>query len=149
VNHLKKCLLLAGLLGLVALSCAVAQEISPVNDKDINVLDYKDLEYPAIAVTSHTEGVVVIRVTLDHNGRVSDAVVISGASLLTPQSLENAKNWRFQPNHENAAVIVYDFRIRGACHAGSVGSQMVFYPPNHAQITACPQPPCCTAAPHP
>ncbi len=132
------------LIGLVLASTfgrAVAQQETTINDKDISVSDYEDLNYPNIAVISHIQGVVVVRVKLDDHGRVLDAVALSGASLLTGPSVENAKKWRFEPNSKKGAVIVYNFRIEGACHYHRPSSLMIFYPPNFVEITACPSPP--------
>jgi TonB-like protein len=135
-------LFLTGLLVLADLSCALGQKDGAIADKDINVIDYKDLSYPAIAVLAHVQGVVVVRLKLDDQGKVLDAEALSGAHLLTGPSVDNAKRWRFEPNSEKAAVIVYNFRIEGACHySGGSSSQVIFYPPNLAAITACPGPP--------
>jgi hypothetical protein len=132
------------LLGFIAPTRALAQQARAINDRDINVMDYEDLEFPAIAVTAHVEGAVVVRLKLDDQGKVLGAEALSGPSLLTHQSVENAKKWRFRPNSEKAAIIVYNFRIEGACHPvrqGGSASQMIFYPPNFAAITVCPPPP--------
>jgi TonB family protein len=116
---------------------AVAQQEPVVHDKDIRVVDFVDLTYPMIADSAHTQGVVVVRVKLDDSGKVVQAEAISGADLLIRASVDNAKQWRFEPNSQKAAVIVYNFRIEGFCHPGAAGSQMIFYPPNLAEITAC------------
>ncbi len=139
-HSLKKWACLSALLGVSALSGYPAQQVKTLNDKDIKVIDYADLRYPGVAITAHVEGVVVVRVTLDKNGNVSEANALSGADILVKSSLENARKWRFEPNPENAAIIIYNFRLRGACHQSGVASQMIFYPPNFAEITACPTP---------
>jgi hypothetical protein len=62
-------------------------------------------------------------------------VAISGQDVLIPVCLANVKRWRFQPNAENAAVIVYNFRmIEGSSKSGA--SQFIFQGPNFATITA-------------
>jgi TonB family protein len=134
-------LLMFGALGCVF---AQSQKDRTIYDKEISVLDYEDLVFPAIAATAHVEGVVVVRIELDDNGKVLDAEALSGPDLLVHQTVENARKWRFKPNPKHAAIIVYNFRIEGVCHSvrqGSSFSQMIFYPPNFAAITACPTPP--------
>jgi TonB family protein len=108
-----------------------------VDDKDINVVDFEDLRYPSVAQSINNQGVVVVRATLDDQGKITNAVAISGAALLIHACLENVRKWRFEPNSEKSVVIVYDFRIKGACHPDSVSSQLVFYPPNFVSITGC------------
>jgi TonB family protein len=139
-DKFKKWALLTALLAGCTLSCYPAQQIHTIDDKDVKVIQYSDLGYPAIAVLARIEGVVVVRVTLDGNGKVLGADAVSGATTLAASSVANVQKWRFEPNPEKAAVIVYNFRIRGNCHAEGVHSQMVFYPPNFAEITACPGP---------
>jgi TonB family protein len=112
-----------------------AQQNDTVKDKDIRVVDFVDLEYPPLARTAHLQGVVVVRATLDDHGKVVDAVAISGQDVLIPACLANVKRWRFRPNTENAAVIVYNFRmIEGSSKSGA--SQFIFQGPNFATITA-------------
>jgi len=95
--------------------------------------------YPA--VRAHIQGVVVVRLKPEDQGKVPDAEAHSGASLLTGPSVENARKWRFEPNTQKAGVIVYNFQIKGECHYyGGESSQVSFYPPNLAAITACNDP---------
>lgn len=132
------------LLILIAASCVTATQPGTIDNKDIHVIDYEDTYLPPIALLAHVEGVVVVRVKLDNHGKVTDAEALSGPSLLTYGSVENAKKWTFQPNSQKAAIIVYRFRFEGDCHPASNGgftSQMILFPPNFAEITACPVPP--------
>lgn len=132
---------LIGFLMLAALSRTPGQQVGgTIDDKGINVADFEDLTYPAIAVIAHVQGVVVVRVRLSDQGKVLDAVALSGAQLLTGPAIDNAKKWRFEPNSQKAAVIVYNFRIEGICHDGAAASHMIFYPPNFATITDCARP---------
>ncbi len=140
----KLCVALGILLELIVLPCIVAAQTGTIYNKDIHVVDYKDMQFPAMALTVRDEGIVVVQVKLDNQGKVTDAEALSGPSLLTYGSVENAKKWRFEPNPPKAAIIVYRFRIEGDCHVGPYGgapSQMIFFPPNFAEITVCPVPP--------
>ena len=88
-----------------------------MNDEDLKVVHFEDLRYPPLGRLERIQGVVVVRVKLDEKGNVVEPEAISGAKLLIPESLANAKKWSFQPNSEKAAVIVYNFRLTsGYCH---------------------------------
>lgn len=109
----------------------------PLHDEDVKLASFEDLAYPLLARRAKVQGVVVVKATLDENGRVVGASAISGANLLIPDVLENAKKWTFRPNSRHSAVIVYDFRIdEGACH-DALKSLFLLKHPNLASITAC------------
>ena len=108
-----------------------------VKDESIKVLDFEELRYPLPARLSHVQGVVVVKLKLNDSGDVVDAIALSGAKDLIPESLANAKKWRFRPSSQKAAVIVYRFTIEsGLCH-GAAPSNFMFYPPNFASVTSC------------
>jgi len=121
---------------LIITSYAQAQDARTISDTNIEAVHIEDLSYPALA-SRFTQGVVVVRVKLDKEGKVVDAAALSGSTLLTRASAQNAKKWRFRPNSESAAIVVYDFRIKGSCVPGHPSSQMIFYPPNFVTITVC------------
>ena len=135
--RLKKWAMLVVVLAACALSSA--NQDHPLDDKDIKLIDYADFGYPAIGVTARIEGVVVVRVTLDQNGKVLTADALSGAPYLVSASVENAKQWRFKTT-SGTAIIVYNFRLTGTCHEGGGRSQLFVYPPNFVDIIACPAP---------
>jgi hypothetical protein len=113
-----------------------AQLGESINDDDILVMGFNELDYPFSAMSSGAEGVVVVRVKLDNAGRVLEAVALSGRDELVPDSLANVKTWRFHPNLDHAAVVVYSFRrARGSCKSAS--SFFTLERPNLATITAC------------
>jgi TonB family protein len=133
----KRIPIVAGLLLITSLSTARAQRDTTISDKDVNVTDFADLAYPPIAATASVQGVVVVRVRLDDQGKVVDALAVSGSPLLISASVRNARRWRFEPNSQKAAIIVYNFRVEGMCPDDGASSHMVLYPPNLAAITAC------------
>lgn len=138
--NLSKIVLPVAIMLLMLPTLSTAQQTDTINDKDIKVIDYVDFGYPAIGVTAHIEGVVVVRVTLDRNGRVLTADALSGAPILVAASVDNVKHWRFEANSSSTAIIIYNFRLRGSCHEGGLGNQLIFYPPNFMEVTACPTP---------
>jgi hypothetical protein len=62
--------------------------------------------------------VVVVRVTLDQDGRVRDSAAISGPESLIADCIANSKKWRFQAGSGKTAVILYQFKIEGLCISG-------------------------------
>jgi TonB family protein len=128
--------LAAGLLAMTPLGQIHAQD-TPIGDEDIKVRDFESLKYPALALQTSYQGVVVVRVKLDDDGKVSAAVAISGHKLLIPDCLANVKKWRFQPNSRHAAVIVYNFRLSHAAQCKSAGSFFTIEAPNFVTIIDC------------
>jgi TonB family protein len=118
-----------------------AQQDATVKDSDMTVSEFEDIGYPPLARQTLTQGVVVVRVRLDKDGKVIDAVALSGSEFLTDASVANAKKWRFQPNAQRAAIIVYNFRMpRAACSSKTVLSFSMLQAPNFVTITGCEVP---------
>jgi|SRR4029077_9318194 TonB family protein len=113
-----------------------ATQEGTISDKEIKVVDFADLEYPALARTAHIQGIVVVRANLDDKGKVVEAVAISGTDVLIPACLDNAKKWRFQPNPRKTVVIVYNFRMTSAVSKSGC-SHFMLEAPNFATITSC------------
>ena len=125
------------------MSCSSAQQDQPVNDEGISVSSFEEMHYPVLARAARRESMVVVQVKLDDDGKVVTARAISGSKMLIPDSLANARKWRFHPNSDATAVIIYEFHlVEGKCDLGRNGL-FVFRVPNVATITACemqPQP---------
>jgi TonB family protein len=130
---------LTGLLTVGTVGHSVAQHDQAIADKDIRVLDFEEMRYPPIARAARIQGVVVMYVTLDESGRVKQARAISGADLLVRDCLPNVKKWRFQPNDQRSAVVVYHFEMPGA-ECKSASSFFMFRGPNLATIIGCDVP---------
>jgi TonB family protein len=99
--------------------------------------------YPALARAARRESTVVVQVKLDDDGKVVTARAISGSKMLIPDTLSNIRKWRFHPNSNKTAFVIYEFHlVEGKCDLGRNGL-FVFKEPNVATITACemqPQP---------
>jgi len=111
---------------------------SPLNPLDIQVVHFEEMKYPAIAQRApfSSEGVVVIQISLDEQGKVSEAKVISGNPLLVPDALANIKKWQFSSTKEKTGIIVYNFRrILGQC--GSLTSLFALQHPNFVTVMGC------------
>ncbi len=129
--------LFLGSLMLVLLASRAAARNEPVHDADINVIHFEALKYPHLAWQTRSVGLVVIRAKLDKEGKVVDAEAISGNPILIPDSLENIKKWRFQPNKQGAVVIVYNFRILSADCAEDNQRFFTLELPNFVTVSAC------------
>jgi TonB family protein len=114
-----------------------AQQGGTLSDRDVKVDSFQELIYPPLARNAHIQGTVVVRVKLDHQGRVAEAVAISGPELLILDCITNVKKWRFEPNASETAVIVYNFTIlEGRCNSDS--SLFILQGANLATIITCP-----------
>jgi|HubBroStandDraft_2_1064218.scaffolds.fasta_scaffold55123_2 TonB family protein len=131
-------LLAAGLLAATPHSCIQAQGDETISDKDINVIEYETPGYPALALQSRIQGIVVVRARLDAVGKVIEATALSGSQYLLPEAVANAKKFQFQPNSQKAVVVVYHFKLsQGRCKFPSGFSELEAR--NLVTITACPR----------
>jgi TonB family protein len=105
-----------------------------IPDEEIKPVYFEPLNYPLTARITHVQGTVVLMAKIDAKGNVVSADAISGAKSFIPETISNAKKWRFQPNPTGSVVIVYDFRIEGLCQL-PCPSHFTFRPPNTATIS--------------
>ena len=108
-----------------------------VNDKDVEVLSFEDLRYPPLAAQARIAGIVVVQAKLDEKGAVVEASAVFGHPMLVPVGLDNVKQWKFRPNAERLAVVVYNFKM--ACSGDGYNQdlrQFVLELPNLAIATA-------------
>lgn len=75
-------------------------------------------EYPAEAKRDRAQGTVLVTVTIDPTGKVSDARARCGYTVLRKSSVEAAKRWKFTPTTlsgkpvEVTGTIVFNFELR-------------------------------------
>jgi len=105
-----------------------------VFDERVRISSFVELEYPLAARLKQAQGAVVVRVTLDANGKVTNAIGLSGPESLVAPAIANARLWQFQTTTGPTAVLVYQFLIRGLCQQ-ACRSQFLFTPPNLSTIT--------------
>jgi TonB family protein len=116
----------------------VRAENATINYKDVEAVDFEEMKYPLLAqyAPSHSEGIVVVQVRVNDEGKVADATVLSGNFLLVPDTLANIRKWHFRSRGGKAAIIVYDFRrLTGECRATS--SVFTFQRPNLVTVLGC------------
>ena len=97
---------------LVVLSESIGgQEMPTMGNGDVRIISFERLRYPSAALAEFAQGVVVVRANLDRDGAVAEASAVSGSALLAPAAVENVKRWRFEPNTQRTAVVVYNFSV--------------------------------------
>ncbi|MGH9711865.1 MAG: TonB family protein [Candidatus Acidiferrales bacterium] len=95
--------------------------------------------YGRVARAAHVVGVVVLSVTIDPEGKVIQAELVSGSPLLSNDAIENVRSWIFKrPEHSPVVQrIVYEYRMEG--EASEVGiSNATFDLPDHVRIVVNP-----------
>jgi TonB family protein len=108
--------LVLGVLVLASPDQALPQQGQTDAGAEVEVISFEAVTYPPLGWQARIEGVVVVRVTLDADGKVTDAVALSGHGIFVPFSLENVRKWRFRPDAQRTAVIVYNFKLlAGRC----------------------------------
>ena len=79
-------------------------------------------EYPPLPRSARIQGVVEVKCTLDSNGNVTAADVISGHKLLTGPARENALRWRFErvskEGQGSSVILKYAFLLEGELQDG-------------------------------
>ena len=79
----------------------IATEPIPVtvraNVTPASVIEQVNPEYPPQARAANVEGEVVLRATIDKEGKISDVQVLAGDELLSPAAVEAVRKWRYKP----------------------------------------------------
>ena len=63
-------------------------------------------KYPPMAITLGASGTVIVRATIDRQGRVVDARVVESVHLLDQTTIDAVKQWRFEPSTVPEAGVV-------------------------------------------
>jgi TonB family protein len=87
-----------------------------------SILYRPSLAYPLSAARSRTAGTVVLDLTLDSNGRVADARVVSGPQELRHVALQSALTWRYAPGANTADTVKasIDFGLPASATADAI-----------------------------
>lgn len=125
---------------LTVFATSVGGQEQSTDDKNIQVTTFRDLAYPSLARVAGLQGTVVVRVSLDDEGKVVEAATISGSPLLAIDSIANVKTWTFRPNATNSAIIIYNFVILPGICSDRAGSLFVLQGRNVATILTCRAP---------
>jgi TonB family protein len=67
--------------------------------------------YPPIAQNARVTGIVVLEVSVDAKGAVTDSRLLTGVPLLTQAAVDHSKRWQFHPVERRRGIIVYEFAL--------------------------------------
>src|SRR5262249_11854781 len=78
-----------------------------------NLVRRPSMTYPAEALQKRIEGPLFVELTVNANGEVTDAHVISGPDELRKSVLQSVLQWRYAPENTptRTAVVTVDFRL--------------------------------------
>lgn len=77
----------------------------------VRVLHQVNPVYPPLAMASHQQGKVVIRMVIDEQGLPVDVQAISGLPSLQVPALRAARQWRFEPARQNGEAVSATFLL--------------------------------------
>ena len=106
-------LLMTGWLAVRSFPLQGAPQVS-VQQGDSNLLHRAPVEYPAEAREKRIEGQVVLAVSIDEKGNVSDAYVITGPEELRKAALQSVLLWHYSPGQMTLPAktqVTIDFRL--------------------------------------
>ncbi|MCU1243957.1 MAG: ferric siderophore transporter, periplasmic energy transduction protein TonB [Candidatus Acidoferrum typicum] len=96
-------------------TCKISQNLRPIKSDPGTYTDE--------ATRKSVEGIVVLCVTIDGNGRVIDVNALSGPSELFQPSIDAAKQWRFEPPQRPPAAtkVEMNYSLTKPCPDGGKG----------------------------
>jgi TonB family protein len=131
---MRRVLLLALLFAMAAFSSA--DEPQSILPKHIQAP-----RYPVIAKTAHIEGEVAVQVTLDADGKVSDALALALPNLLDRSCVESVRLWTFDrpPMAPFKETVFCDYKLNAARKNAPSEPLVLFDLPNRVTIVATPE----------
>jgi TonB family protein len=92
---------------LLCVHAAGAQDLRQISPEEARQHIVKRVEpaYPSDAEMARIQGKIVVRVTIDEHGNVTEEKAISGHPLLVKAALTAAKQWKFQPFTQGVETI--------------------------------------------
>ena len=94
--------------------CAPGSNAEPSADDNIEKFAVKRVQppYPPLAQKYKIEGMVVVQVTVERDGKVGKAEFVSGNSLFRSVSLDAAKRWEFKRPEGDSLQGTIHFRFK-------------------------------------
>jgi TonB family protein len=115
-----------------------AQVRSPQDD--VPITSYGDVpRYPRIAKGTLTTGAVVLDLSIDANGRVTEAGVLNDVRFLTEPAVAHVKTWHVDTTSARRGVVVYEFTFDNNLCTAEDSDHSVFQPlgTNHVRLSVC------------
>jgi TonB family protein len=69
-------------------------------------------EYPPEAKEQQIQGVVILQVTIDKEGSVADAKLISGHPMLVQAAIDAVKQWKYRPYLLNGEPLIVESQVK-------------------------------------
>ncbi|MDE3180792.1 MAG: M56 family metallopeptidase [Acidobacteriota bacterium] len=107
----------------------------------LKLINHVFVVYPPLARVARLQGNVVLRITVDKDGTVSNTDVLSGHPLLIKAALEAVREWKFSPP-ANAPVttnVTFTFRVPPPARVPSTNTgpaSVISHPPPISKIYA-------------
>ncbi len=115
---------------------APAQEVVRGGD---NLLHARaPIEYPADAIEKGIEGTVVVEATLNDQGVVTDARVISGPDALRKAALKSVLDWHYKGQTQSPVEVAVDFKLPAKIAAPTAPRDPVSGTLKQIQFTSVP-----------
>ena len=111
------------------------QQDNTIYDEDVEFVNAAPMEYPPELLHSGVLGTALIKVSIGEDGGVVGASPVAGNPWLIPRCVSNARKWRFKPNPQKSAIIVYEFRQGDSLCSGGAYSRI--REPNLVEVTVC------------
>src|SRR5262249_33758488 len=110
---------LALLAAVVLVGGVAAQELKQVSIEDASRHVVKRLtpQYPKMAEVAHIQGDVIVRVTVNEEGKVTGAKAVSGHPLFIGPAIQAIGDWLFEPFVEDgkpvpvSALVKVEFKL--------------------------------------
>ena len=67
--------------------------------------------YPSLAITTHTEGTVLLAAVIDTQGRITQLRALSGHPLLIPAAINAVQQWRYKPYILNGQAVEVETQV--------------------------------------
>ena len=73
-------------------------------------------EYPQMARIAHVTGDVILKITIDRNGEVTNISVVQGHPILVNSAVNAVKKWKYRPYVLNGEPVEVDSTIKIQYH---------------------------------
>jgi TonB family protein len=90
---------------LMLICSAAGQELRHVSPEEAvqHIIKRTEPRYPQLAEMARIQGAVIVRVTIDERGGVTEAKPVSGHPMLIEAAVPAVKSWRFAPFMDNGS----------------------------------------------
>jgi protein TonB len=73
-------------------------------------------QYPQMARIAHISGDVVLKVTIDRTGRVTNVVAVQGHPILIQSAIDAVKQWKYRPYVFNGEAVAIESTVKVKYH---------------------------------